>query len=271
MLRKTQDEQTKKKITFLDEKISSLHDELNELGNMRFAFVAFYVLTLCFILFIIILTFVRRALYTTQFWIYVICFPFYVLMGAISLKSINKLYRKTKESYNIAKKERDAEKIVQDYLRKNLTEDYKLFENISTGFGDIDAVVVGPTGIYMIEVKSNSGVITSNKEKRLLILEGNPANKNYREQVKKEMSQLKKYLDNNTGLNCWINPVLVFPFGSVIKDLKLESDFDNLVLPVLNEKDLLKYVYSNNTKVQLTYDQINKIAKAIEDWQERWT
>lgn len=268
MLRKTHNEQTKKKITFLDEKISSLYDELNELESLRFAFVAFYVLTLCFILFIIILTFIRRELYPTQFWIFLVCFPFYVLMGTVSLKSINKLYRKTKESYNIAKKERDAEKIVQDYLRKNLTEEYKLFENISTGFGDIDAIVVGPTGIYMIEVKSNSGVIISNKEKRLLILEGNPANKNYREQVKKELGQLKKYLDNNTGLNCWINPVLVFPFGSVIKDLQLESKFDNFILPVLNEKDLLKYIYSNNRNAQLTSEQINKITKAIEEWQE---
>ena len=189
-------------------------------------------------------------------------------MGAVSLRSINKFYRRTKESYNIAKKERQAERNVQDYLRNNLTEDYKLFENIYTGFGDIDSIVVGPTGIYMIEVKSNSGVITSNEENHLLILEGDPATKNYREQVKKELGQLKKYLDNNTGLNCWINPVLVFPFGSVIKDLKLESKFDNFVLPVLNEKDLLKYIYSNNRNAQLISEQISKITKAIEEWQE---
>ncbi len=88
-------------------------------------------------------------------------------MGAVSLRSINKFYRSTKESYNIAKKERQAERIVQDYLRNNLTEDYKLFENIYTGFGDIDSIVVGPTGIYMIEVKSNSGAITSNEENHL--------------------------------------------------------------------------------------------------------
>jgi hypothetical protein len=265
MFRKTQDEQTKKKITFLDEKISSLHDELNELGNIRFAFVAFYVLTLCFILFIIILTFIRRALYPTQFWIYVICFPFYVLMGTVSLKSINKLYRKTKESYNIAKKERDAEKIVQDYLRKNLTEDYKLFENISTGFGDIDAIVVGPTGIFLIEIKSNSGVIASNEEHKLLIIDGDTPHKNYREQVIKELTQLKKYLDNNTSLNCWINPVLVFPFGTVIKEVKLTSEFDKFSIPVLDLKNLLKYIYSNTQSQRLSKEEIEIISKAIEE------
>ena len=265
---KKQDEQTKKKITFLDDRILSLQEQLEEIANIRFVFTAFFVLTICFILLVTILTFIRRAIYPAQFWVSVICLPLYIIMGAVSLRSINKFYRRTKESYNIAKKERQAERNVQDYLRNNLTEDYKLFENIYTGFGDIDSIVVGPTGIYMIEVKSNSGVITSNEENHLLILEGDPATKNYREQVKKELGQLKKYLDNNTGLNCWINPVLVFPFGSVIKDLKLESKFDNFVLPVLNEKDLLKYIYSNNRNAQLTSEQISKINKAIEEWQE---
>jgi len=192
--------------------------------------------------------------------------PVYILAGIITLRSINKFIRKTKTIYDEKVKEREAEKEVQEFLRKNLTEEYHVFENIYTGYGDIDAVVVGPTGIYMIEIKSNSGTIATNSKGYLSIIDGDIPNKNYRDQVKKELSQVKLYIDINTGLNCWVNPVLVFPFGSVMKDLTLTSEYDNLSLPVLSEKDLLKYIYAQN-QAKLTPEQINKISKALEEWQ----
>jgi len=193
--------------------------------------------------------------------------PVYILAGIITLRSINKFIRKTRDNYNEKVKEREAEKEVQDFLRKNLTEEYHIFENIFTGYGDIDAIVVGPTGIYMIEVKSNSGVITANAKGYLSIIDGDTPNKNYRDQVKKELSQVKLYIDINTGLNCWVNTVLVFPFGSVMKDLNLTSEYDNLVLPVVDKKDLLKYIYGKN-QAKLAPEQINKISKALEEWQK---
>ncbi len=42
MSEKKQDEQTKKKITFLDDRILSLQEQLEELTNIRSAFIAFF-------------------------------------------------------------------------------------------------------------------------------------------------------------------------------------------------------------------------------------
>ena len=207
-----------------------------------------------------------RNVHPVRFWVFVSFLPVYILAGIITLRSINKFIRKTKTIYDEKVKEREAEKEVQEFLRKNLTEEYHVFENIYTGYGDIDAVVVGPTGIYMIEIKSNSGTIATNSKGYLSIIDGDIPNKNYRDQVKKELSQVKLYIDINTGLNSWVNPVLVFPFGSVMKDLVLISEYDNLSLPVLSEKDLLKYIYAQN-QAKLTPEQINKISKALEEWQ----
>ncbi len=119
----------------------------------------------------------------------------------------------------------------------------------------------------MVEIKSNYGLVAENEKGYLSIIDGITPNKNYREQVGKELSQVKRYIDNNTGLNTWIYPLLVFPFGSVMKELVLESEHDKLKLPVLNEKDLLKYIYSNN-QYKLNSDQIKKISEVLEEWQK---
>jgi len=206
--------------------------------------------------------------YRIEFWIFLVCTPIYFLMGIVSLKSLNRFIKKIKNEHDITFREREAERKVQKFLRDNLTEDYHVFENIFTGYGDIDAIVVGPTGIFMIEIKSNEGLIATNEKGYLSIIEGNTPHKNYRMQAIKELSQVKKYIDNNMpGFHTWINPVLAFPFGDVIKELSLDSGHDNFEIPVLNEKDLLKYIYLNNQH-PLTHEQIEKVAKVIGEWQK---
>jgi hypothetical protein len=256
-----------KKKTFLDEQISDLSNELSDLGNVKLTFSIFFILVTLFLLYLTLELLNIRKVHPVRFWVFVSFLPFYIIMGIVTLRSINKFIRKTRNSCNTKVKERQAEKEVQDFLKKNLTEEYHVFENIYTGYGDIDTIVVGPTGIYMIEIKSNSGTITSNSKGYLSIIDGDLPNKNYRNQVKKELGQVKLYIDINTGLNCWVNPVLVFPFGSVMKDLNLTSEYDKLVLPVVDKKDLLKYIYAKN-QTKLPPEQINKISKALEEWQK---
>ena len=264
--KKPKQEELKKK-TFLDEQISDLSSELNDLSNIRLAFTIFFILAALFLSYLAIGLLNIRKAHPVMFWSNVTCQPVYIIIGIVTLILINKFIRKTRSNYNEKVKEREAEKEVQEFLRKNLTEEYHVFENIYTGYGDIDTIVVGPTGIYMIEIKSNSGTITSNSKGYLSVIDGDTPNKNYRDQVKKELGQVKLYIDINTGLNSWVNPVLVFPFGSVMKDLILVSEYDNLRLPVMSEKDLLKYIYAKS-QAKLTPEQINKISKALEEWQK---
>jgi len=265
-MKEPRQKETKRK-TFLDEQISDLKNDLSDLDNIKLAFTAFLVLVALLLLYLALTSLDIRDVHPARFWLYLFSIPVYILMGIVTQRSINKFIGKTKSNYNEKVKEREAEKEVQDFLKKNLTEEYRVFDNIYTGYGDIDAIVVGPTGIYMIEIKSNSGVITANTKGYLSIIDGDTPNKNYRDQVRKELGQVKLYIDINTGLNSWVNPVLVFPFGSVMKDLILVSEYDNLRLPVMSEKDLLKYIYAKN-QAKLTPEQINKISKALEEWQK---
>lgn len=257
--------------TFLDVKIKQLYSDLLDLGSIKIAFIGFIILTM--LAFLVFDTFLAALMhksfgYKIEFWVCLVCTPLYFLMGAVSIISLSKFIRKTRSEYDVSVKEREAEKKVQKFLEDNLTEGYHLFKNIYTGYGDIDAIIVGLTGVYVVEVKSNEGLVAKNEKGYLSVIDGDSPHKNYREQIIKETFQVKKYLDNNVPeLRSWVNPVLVFPFGNPIKDLVLDSGNDNFKIPVLNEKDLLKYIYAN-VQYSLTNDQIGKIAAALREWQE---
>lgn len=53
-----------------------------------------------------------------------------------------------------------GEEKVRAQLRKILSSDYFVFYNYPSPHGDIDALVVGPTGVYVLEVKNINGHIT---------------------------------------------------------------------------------------------------------------
>lgn len=52
-----------------------------------------------------------------------------------------------------------GEHTLREYLRPRLSDKYAAFYNVPTGYGDIDCVVAGNTGIYALEVKNHKGII----------------------------------------------------------------------------------------------------------------
>lgn len=261
------------KKTILDIQIRDLYNDLEDLDMIRFFFVSSFIIVIILILYIdldLLSKLLKHSPGGKLFWIYAILTFMYFIFGLLSIKYLNRFIRKTRKAYEVSVKEREAEKKIQKFLEDNLAEGYYLFKNIYTGYGDIDAIIVGPTGIYIIEIKSNSGLIGKNSNGYLTVVDGNSPNKNYRDQVIKESMQVKKYIENNVaGSKFWVNPILVFPFGEPMNELVLDSNFDNYKVPVLKEKDLLKHIYSN-VQNKLTKEQIENIVKAIEEWQKDW-
>ena len=61
-----------------------------------------------------------------------------------------------------------GEMVVAHYLAR-LPEDYMVISNLSTLHGALDHVVVGPTGVYIIETRDGRGLITSDGQGDILI------------------------------------------------------------------------------------------------------
>ena len=55
-----------------------------------------------------------------------------------------------------------GEKVVSDFLQRNLTWQWTIIEGFFGGKGEIDFVLIGPGGVFAIEVKNRNGVINCN-------------------------------------------------------------------------------------------------------------
>ncbi len=257
----------RKAYTFLEKQVLEVGEKLDKLTDIRLAFMWFFVIVLLLGgLFSIAaigqlqkgVTGIARVGYI----FYLVILPLAIIMGIVTFKQLNSLVRETKENFEVKKRELDAEREVQKFLRESLTEDYYLFTNIYTGYGDVDAVVVGPNGVFVIEVKSNSGVVSQDDKNRLVIIDGDPPGKNYRKQVIRNSQVIKRILDDKLNRKSFVMPILVFPFASVLKDIVLDSYWDNYKVPVLGKNEVVEYIYTH-PQYTLSPDVIKKYAEAL--------
>jgi hypothetical protein len=96
------------------------------------------------------------------------------------------------------------------YKLIKLSEEYSIFQDVKIGdsVGNIDFVVVGPGGVYALEVKSHSGKIDFNGAE--LTRNGKLFEKDFLNQAKSEALQIHDFIKTKAGLDIFVKPVLVF-------------------------------------------------------------
>ena len=57
-----------------------------------------------------------------------------------------------------------GEEVVSDFLQRNLTQKWTIIEGFLGGKGEIDFVLIGPYGVFAIEVKNRNGIINCNSD-----------------------------------------------------------------------------------------------------------
>ncbi|WP_321421749.1 nuclease-related domain-containing protein [uncultured Methanobacterium sp.] len=136
------------------------------------------------------------ALLTTLNFIYLILTLAGVLLSFYGNKFVNE---SQKEGYSW-QKGNEGEIIVADYL-DTLPEDYFVFNDVKLPGkgGNIDHIVIGPTGIYVIETKNYSGKYRIKGNEWLYYKNGQPQEikKNPGIQVRKNTQDLISFLNEN--------------------------------------------------------------------------
>ncbi len=105
----------------------------------------------------------------------------------------------------------EGEKDIRKLLMQ-LPEEFTIFEDvqIGEGKGNIDFIVVAPSGIFCLEVKSHGGFIGFDGTNLTLNNKIFKENKDFLRQAHGEMWAVKEYVEKQTGKNLHIYPVLVF-------------------------------------------------------------
>jgi len=193
---------------------------------------------------------------------------FLFLYGLVLLILLPLNLRPVVQEYNeqiaINRRERAAEDAVDAALKGLDESKYSVFRNVYMGYGDLDHVVVGPTGIFVIETKSNRGSVEM-ENGHLKIRGLDESKKDYERQASQESYQLKLALSERLQESrVFVDPILAFPAAAKVPD-GLELRRVNAVVPVhvVHGKDLISVIAGHRTGMSIT--TLEACKKVVQD------
>ena len=154
-----------------------------------------------------------------------------------------------------------GEKSVAKLLRKTLSDDYSLINDVylHNGSGDIDHIVLGPNGVFVLETKNWSGKITCYGDewqrpgKRGF--KGSPSR-----QVKRNAAKIRNIIDSSPTLR----PLGIRVEGIVVFTNNRSSlNLNNPTVPILKIQQLPNHITAQKTYNGYTIQQLEQIGKEI--------
>ena len=107
-------------------------------------------------------------------------------------------------------------------LLDQLPGDNLVLHDVPSRFGNIDHIIISRTkGIILVETKSHHGKVTTDGAS--LLVNGRPPEKDFIRQTLNNGYWLKEWVKANTGLDAWINCVIVFTNGFVTVSDKIKG------------------------------------------------
>jgi hypothetical protein len=192
---------------------------------------------------------------------------FILFVSIIYILGISYVYKKGDQYISRAlsfKRGRYAEYDVCNYLENVLPENFFILRNLKLQKfqGDIDLLIIGPTGIFLLEVKSHSGKIDFDG----IELTRNGTNfkeKNFLSQILKQVYNLRDYLKEKTGKEYFITPVIVFSNKYASMHFGLKPVYKNVC--VVQKRFLKDLILKNNSQLsQSDVDMIkNELMKVV--------
>lgn len=114
---------------------------------------------------------------------------------------------------HLRKRKRDAERgakgedLVGEQLA-TLPDEYWVFNDLTRLAGDIDHIVIGPTGIFVIETKAHGGTVSAEGDR--VLVNGRPPEKDFINQSWRNAYWLRDVLKNVGEIEVDVRPILVF-------------------------------------------------------------
>lgn len=169
---------------------------------------------------------------------------------------VYKRYRKEKETEGNYQRGLKGEGAIY-YELKKLKGDFVVFQDIKLGGGNVDFIVIGLNGIFIIEVKSMRGDISFSEER--LFCNEKEIEKDMLSQTLKEALSVRDFLKDETNNEFFVHPILVFSsiFARVAFGLRPVKSG----VYVVQKRFLRKLIYSINNNI--SKDDVNNIESSL--------
>jgi hypothetical protein len=143
------------------------------------------------------------------------------------------------------------------YILERFPDDYRVIHDLTTAFGNIDHVVVGPSGVYIIDTKNWKGVVTADGNGELL-LNGRPTKKPAVKALSRTIMDIKEKVKVLSALDPYIQGVLAFPCAWV--DAKWGTTGH---VHCLRDEQLHEYIVENRKGRKLITKEIESISQSF--------
>lgn len=187
-----------------------------------------------------------------------------ISFGPTAIFTWNELKKHDRKAGNFYRG-RSGEDLILNELAK-LPDNYVCFSDIKIpgAHGNIDLVLLGPTGVFAIEVKSSRGLIRYNHKNHQLMRNGFIFNKDPLKQSMAESLELHNFFLRESNWDIFVEPILIF--SSHFSSMRFGLNAVRNVYVV--KKGLLKeLILSNNNK--LSDENISKIEAVLDKIQDK--
>lgn len=143
----------------------------------------------------------------------ILCFLFPV--GMFAGKKLSKAADKLQAEAKAFRKGADGEELTADAL-SSLPETYSVFHDLTHPSirGNIDHLVVGPTGVFVLETKNWTGMVTLSGQGTLMI-DSQHDHSSEGKAVLGRAVEMKKKIEALSNIDTFVQAVMVFPKASV--------------------------------------------------------
>jgi len=186
----------------------------------------------------------------------VILSALFVVAVLLSVKWTNKKIKELEAERINFRKGAVGEALI-GYILEGFPDDYRVIHDLTTPFGNIDHVVVGPSGAYIIDTKNWKGVVSADGNGELL-LNGKPTQKPEVKNLSRTIMNIKDKIKVLSELDPYVQGLLAFPSAWV--DAKWGTTG---YVHCIRDEQLYDRIVENKKSKKLTKKEIDALSQAF--------
>lgn len=175
---------------------------------------------------------------------------------AMSLKWLNKKIKELETERINFRKGAIGEAVI-GYILEGFPDEFRVINDLTTPFGNIDHVVIGPTGAYVIDTKNWKGVVAADGNGELLC-NGKPTQKPEIKNLTRRIMSIREKIKVLSSLDSYVQGVFAFPSAYV--DAKWGTT--GYVYCVTDER-LYECIVENKKGNKLSKNEIDSLSRAF--------
>jgi Nuclease-related domain len=189
--------------------------------------------------------------------------PYSLIMMLVLSCSLPLIIKKLNRSVESLERERlcfrkgATGEAVVGYILNNFPDDYRVIHDLSTPFGNLDHVVIGPTGAYVIDTKNWKGVVAADGSGELLV-NGKPTDKQEIRNLTRRIMSVKDKLKVLSSHDPYVQGLFVFPSAYI------EAKWGSTgYVHCVKDEQLYEYIVENKKGKKLDKKTIESVSQAF--------